>query len=68
MNQINLRKIGIALAIAPLLVTIFIQAQAPDPIKHHRILTALNKMASLSSAIEILTFKLRFQLHRGRKA
>ena len=65
MNPINFRKIGIALAIAPLLITIFIQAQAPDPIKHHRIQTALNKMQEMNSEIEILTLKLRYRLQNN---
>ena len=61
----NLKKIGIALAIAPLLITLFIKAQAPDPIRHHRTLTALNKMERLNSEIEILTLKLRYRLQNN---
>ena len=67
MTDINpdLKKIGIALAIAPLLITLFIKAQAPDPIRHHRTLTALNKMERLNSEIEILTLKLRYRLQNN---
>ena len=62
MNQINLRQIAIALAIAPLLFILFIKAQAPDPIKHHRILTDLHKIESMNAEVDILTLKFRYRL------
>ena len=46
MNPINLKQIAIALAVSPLLVTLFIKAQAPDPVRHHRILEDLHTIAS----------------------
>ena len=62
MNQGLFRKIGIAFALTPLLLLLFIKAQAPDPSKHHRVLSAMNKLESMSSEIEIITIKLRYRL------
>ena len=62
MNQIDLRKIAIALAVAPLLFILFIKAQAPDPIRHHRILTDLHTIESMNAEIDILTLKFRYRL------
>ena len=71
MNPINLKQIAslkqlaIALAIAPLLITLFIKAQAPDPVKHHRILAALHNMESMNGEIDTLALKLRYRLHNN---
>ena len=62
MNPITLRQIAIALAIAPLLITLFIKAQAPDPIRHHRILSSLHKIESMNAEIDILTLQFRYRL------
>ena len=62
MNRINLRQIAVALAMAPLLITLFIKAQAPDPIRHHRILSNLHKIESMNAEIDILTLQFRYRL------
>ena len=65
MNLGLFRKIGIAFALAPLLILLFIKAQAPDPSKHHRVLGALNQLESMSAEIEIITLKLRYRLQNN---
>ena len=65
MNQLNLKQIGIALAIAPLLASLFIKAQAPDPIKHRGILTALNNLEGMNSETEMLILKLKYRLQNN---
>ena len=65
MNQISLKQLAAALAIAPLLIILFIKAQAPDPVRHHGILTNLHKIESLNSEIDSLTLKLRYRLQNN---
>ena len=65
MNRAALGKTAIALVLAPLLISLFIKAQAPDPVKHNRILTALNKMERLDSEIDLLTLKTRYRLQNN---
>ena len=62
MNHTVLRNIATALAITPLLFILFIKAQAPDPIKHHRILADLHTIESMNAEIDILTLKFRYRL------
>ena len=65
MNHTVLRNIAIALAVVPLLFILFIKAQAPDPIKHHRILADLHKIESMNAEIDILTLKFRYRLQNN---
>ena len=62
MNQPNLKPLALALAIVPLLIILFAKAQAPDPVKHHSILTNLHKIENMNAEIDLLTLKLRFRL------
>lgn len=65
MNSSTLRQVAVALAMAPLLITLFIKAQAPDPIKHHRILSALHKIETMNAEVDILTLQFRYRLQNN---